>query len=96
VADNWSGASLLPSPFEAVKFQPRKHTYILDKFLALATGRRRSQGLSEVSTCAVSSDSSMFVGFAKASVRFSSTKQKEHPGWTRLLIYPGSLLVGCD
>jgi hypothetical protein len=42
--------------------------------------------LSGVSTCTVSSDSSVFVGFAKASLRFSSTKQKEYPGWTRLLI----------
>jgi len=30
--DNWSGASLLPSLFEAVKFQPRKHTYIFVGF----------------------------------------------------------------
>jgi aminopeptidase-like protein len=32
VVDNWSGASLLPSLFEAVKFQPRKHTYIFIGF----------------------------------------------------------------
>jgi hypothetical protein len=32
VVDNWSGASLLPSLFEAVKFQPRKHTYIFVGF----------------------------------------------------------------
>jgi len=27
VVDNWSGASLLPSLYEAVKVEPRKHTY---------------------------------------------------------------------
>jgi peptidase M28-like protein len=27
VVDNWSGASLLPSLYEAVKSEPRKHTY---------------------------------------------------------------------
>jgi putative aminopeptidase FrvX len=32
VVDNWSGASLLPSLFEAVKIQPRKHTYIFIGF----------------------------------------------------------------
>src|SRR5689334_8322176 len=28
VADNWTGASLLPSLYEAIKVQPRRHTYI--------------------------------------------------------------------
>ena len=32
VVDNWSGASLLPSLFEAVKIEPRKHTYIFIGF----------------------------------------------------------------
>jgi Zn-dependent M28 family amino/carboxypeptidase len=32
VVDNWSGASLLPSLFEAVKLVPRKHTYIFIGF----------------------------------------------------------------
>ncbi len=32
VVDNWSGASLLPSLFEAVKADPRKHTYIFIGF----------------------------------------------------------------
>jgi len=32
VVDNWSGASLLPSLFQAVKNEPRKHTYILIGF----------------------------------------------------------------
>jgi putative aminopeptidase FrvX len=32
VVDNWSGASLLPSLFETVKVQPRKHTYIFIGF----------------------------------------------------------------
>jgi Zn-dependent M28 family amino/carboxypeptidase len=32
VVDNWSGASLLPSLFEAVKVEPRKHTYIFIGF----------------------------------------------------------------
>lgn len=32
VVDNWSGASLLPSLYEAVKTQPRKHTYIFIGF----------------------------------------------------------------
>lgn len=32
VADNWSGASLLPSLYEALKVKPRKHTYIFIGF----------------------------------------------------------------
>ncbi len=32
VVDNWSGASLLPSLFEAIKKEPRKHTYIFIGF----------------------------------------------------------------
>jgi Peptidase family M28 len=32
VVDNWSGASLLPSLYEAVKTVPRKHTYIFIGF----------------------------------------------------------------
>jgi putative aminopeptidase FrvX len=32
VADNWSGASLLPSLYEAVKVDPRRHTYVFIGF----------------------------------------------------------------
>lgn len=32
VIDNWSGASLLPSLYETVKSEPRKHTYIFIGF----------------------------------------------------------------
>jgi hypothetical protein len=32
VVDNWSGASLLPSLFEAIKVSPRRHTYIFIGF----------------------------------------------------------------
>lgn len=32
VADNWSGASLLPSLFETLKTRPRRHTYIFIAF----------------------------------------------------------------
>lgn len=32
VVDNWSGAALLPSLYEAVKSEPRKHTYIFIGF----------------------------------------------------------------
>ncbi len=32
VADNWSGASLLPSLYESVKVDPRQHTYIFIGF----------------------------------------------------------------
>jgi Zn-dependent M28 family amino/carboxypeptidase len=32
VVDNWSGASLLPSLYQAVKLEPRKHTYIFIGF----------------------------------------------------------------
>jgi Zn-dependent M28 family amino/carboxypeptidase len=32
VVDNWSGASLLPSLYEAIKMEPRKHTYIFIGF----------------------------------------------------------------
>ena len=32
VADNWSGASLLPSLYESVKIEPRQHTYVFIGF----------------------------------------------------------------
>ncbi len=32
VVDNWSGASLLPSLYESLKAQPRKHTFIFISF----------------------------------------------------------------
>jgi len=32
VVDNWSGASLLPSLYEAIKVEPRNHTYIFIGF----------------------------------------------------------------
>lgn len=32
VVDNWSGASLLPSVYEAIKIEPRKHSYIFIGF----------------------------------------------------------------
>ncbi len=32
VVDNWSGASLLPSLYQALKVEPRKHTYIFIGF----------------------------------------------------------------
>ena len=32
VVDNWSGASLLPSLYEALKIEPRSHTYIFVAF----------------------------------------------------------------
>ena len=32
VVDNWSGASLLPSLYQAIKIEPRKHTYIFIGF----------------------------------------------------------------
>lgn len=32
VADNWSGASLLPSLYQAIKVEPRQHTYIFIGF----------------------------------------------------------------
>jgi len=32
VVDNWSGASLLPSLYEAIKIEPRRHTYIFIGF----------------------------------------------------------------
>jgi len=32
VVDNWSGASLLPSLYQAVKKEPRKHTYVFIGF----------------------------------------------------------------
>ena len=32
VVDNWSGASLLPSLYESLKIEPRKHTYIFTGF----------------------------------------------------------------
>jgi len=32
VADNWSGASLLPSLYQAIKTEPREHTYIFVGF----------------------------------------------------------------
>ena len=32
VVDNWSGASLLPSLYQAIKIEPRKHSYIFIGF----------------------------------------------------------------
>jgi len=32
VADNWSGASLLPSLYQSIKIEPRRHTYIFVGF----------------------------------------------------------------
>jgi hypothetical protein len=32
VADNWTGASLLPSLYQAIKIEPRQHTYIFIGF----------------------------------------------------------------
>ncbi len=32
VADNWSGASLLPSLYEAIRIEPRQHTYVFVAF----------------------------------------------------------------
>jgi putative aminopeptidase FrvX len=32
VADNWSGASLLPSLYQSIKIEPRQHTYIFIGF----------------------------------------------------------------
>ncbi|HEU4589465.1 MAG TPA: M28 family peptidase, partial [Steroidobacteraceae bacterium] len=32
VADNWSGTSLLPSLYEAIRVEPREHTYIFIGF----------------------------------------------------------------
>ena len=39
VADNWSGASLLPSLYEAVRIVPRQHTYVFVAFSAEEEGR---------------------------------------------------------
>jgi Zn-dependent M28 family amino/carboxypeptidase len=43
VVDNWSGASLLPSLFEAIKVDPRKHTYIFIGFTDEEKGEIGSQ-----------------------------------------------------
>jgi hypothetical protein len=38
VADNWSGASLLPSLYQSIKNEPRRHTYIFIGFTDEETG----------------------------------------------------------
>ena len=38
VVDNWSGASLLPSLYQATKFEPRRHSYIFVGFTDEETG----------------------------------------------------------
>jgi putative aminopeptidase FrvX len=38
VADNWSGASLLPSLYAAVKIEPRQHSYVFIGFTAEEEG----------------------------------------------------------
>ena len=38
VVDNWSGASLLPSLYQSVKFDPRQHSYIFIGFAAEERG----------------------------------------------------------
>ena len=42
VADNWSGASLLPSLYQAIRTEPRKHTYIFIGFTDEEGGLRGS------------------------------------------------------
>ena len=41
VVDNWSGASLLPSLYRSVKFDPRQHSYI---FIGFAAEERAKSG----------------------------------------------------
>ncbi len=43
VVDNWSGASLLPSLYEALKVRPRRHTYIFIGFTDEEKGEIGSQ-----------------------------------------------------
>jgi Zn-dependent M28 family amino/carboxypeptidase len=43
VVDNWSGASLLPSLYEAVKTDPRQHSYIFIGFTDEELGERGSR-----------------------------------------------------
>lgn len=43
IIDDWSGASLLPSLYEALKSQPRRHTYIFVAFAAEETGLNGSK-----------------------------------------------------
>jgi len=43
VVDNWSGASLLPSLYEAIRVEPRKHTYIFIGFAAEEDGELGSR-----------------------------------------------------
>jgi|SRR5271165_128849 len=43
VVDNWSGASLLPSLYEAIRREPRKHTYIFIGFTDEEKGEVGSQ-----------------------------------------------------
>jgi len=38
VADNWSGAALLPSLYESLSFEPRRHTYVFIGFTDEETG----------------------------------------------------------
>ncbi len=38
IADNWSGASLLPSLFQAISRRPRQHTYVFVAFAAEEQG----------------------------------------------------------
>jgi putative aminopeptidase FrvX len=43
VVDNWSGASLLPALFQAVKTEPRQHSYIFIGFTDEESGLRGSR-----------------------------------------------------
>ena len=43
VVDNWSGASLLPALFQAVKAEPRRHSYIFIGFTDEESGLRGSR-----------------------------------------------------
>ena len=43
VVDNWSGASMLPSLYQALKTEPRKHTFIFVAFTAEEKGLVGSQ-----------------------------------------------------
>ncbi len=41
--DNWSGAALLPSLFEALRAKPRKHTFVFVAFTGEETGLNGSE-----------------------------------------------------
>ncbi|HEV7607967.1 MAG TPA: M28 family peptidase [Steroidobacteraceae bacterium] len=93
VADNWSGASLLPSLYEAIKTEPRQHTYIFIAFtneeLGLIGSSFYARHMTREEVSATDAMVNMdTLGLASTNVWVSHS----NPGLVRALAYVGHLI----